>query len=218
MPGAEAVHHIRSVTTAPRISSRVCLSISRACRSSWPRDESCSWSSLREVFRHFRVDGIDICQPTESLFKGESERLRTQWQARHQLFFPVWPSRRIASVMKSSMRIAAIAQKEPEVLEHPASTRAARMTVAFGTADRGRRSKVAGKAHVSDIDISAERCGPCTFPQLRQYPQGLVRNWFGFTAVGKPAEDYSDHFRSFWRRRSRRSQFASIVDYGPSWY
>lgn len=45
-----------------------------------------AWCELRQDFRHFRVDRMKACALTDSLFKGESERLRTEWHARHELF------------------------------------------------------------------------------------------------------------------------------------
>ncbi|MEO5322288.1 YafY family protein [Mesorhizobium sp. CC13] len=45
-----------------------------------------AWCELRQDFRHFRVDRMTACVATESLFKGQGERLRAEWQARHELF------------------------------------------------------------------------------------------------------------------------------------
>ncbi|WP_241560581.1 helix-turn-helix transcriptional regulator [Paenirhodobacter populi] len=45
-----------------------------------------AWCELREDFRHFRVDRMIACQPTDSVFRGESERLREKWRAQHELF------------------------------------------------------------------------------------------------------------------------------------
>jgi predicted DNA-binding transcriptional regulator YafY len=45
-----------------------------------------AWCELRKDFRHFRVDRMSACIATDNLFKGERERLRSEWQARHQLF------------------------------------------------------------------------------------------------------------------------------------
>jgi predicted DNA-binding transcriptional regulator YafY len=45
-----------------------------------------AWCELREDFRHFRADRMNSCRPADSLFKGESERLRAEWRAQHELF------------------------------------------------------------------------------------------------------------------------------------
>lgn len=47
-----------------------------------------AWCELREDFRHFRVDRMTACHPTDSVFKGESDLLREKWRARHELFSP----------------------------------------------------------------------------------------------------------------------------------
>lgn len=48
-----------------------------------------AWCELREDFRHFRADRMNSCRPIDSQFKGESERLRAEWRARHELFAAV---------------------------------------------------------------------------------------------------------------------------------
>ncbi|MGE0210216.1 MAG: helix-turn-helix transcriptional regulator [Parvibaculaceae bacterium] len=45
-----------------------------------------AWCELREDFRHFRADRMSACEASGSLFRGEGERLRAEWRARHDLF------------------------------------------------------------------------------------------------------------------------------------
>jgi len=45
-----------------------------------------AWCEMRKDFRHFRVDRMHECHQIDSLFKGESEKLRIEWRARHELF------------------------------------------------------------------------------------------------------------------------------------
>lgn len=47
-----------------------------------------AWCELRRDFRHFRADRIITCHSIDSVFKGESELLRAEWRARHELFSP----------------------------------------------------------------------------------------------------------------------------------
>ncbi|SFB57197.1 WYL domain-containing protein [Rhizobium sp. NFR07] len=45
-----------------------------------------AWCEMRDDFRHFRVDRMTACQLIDSVFKGESDLLRTKWRERHELF------------------------------------------------------------------------------------------------------------------------------------
>lgn len=47
-----------------------------------------AWCELRRDFRHFRADRIITCHSIDSVFKGESELLRAEWRAKHELFSP----------------------------------------------------------------------------------------------------------------------------------
>ena len=39
-----------------------------------------SWCELRNDFRHFRLDRVQACDPTDAWFRGEGEGLREQWK------------------------------------------------------------------------------------------------------------------------------------------
>jgi predicted DNA-binding transcriptional regulator YafY len=45
-----------------------------------------AWCELRCDFRHFRMDRAQACVPIDEFFKGAGNRLRAEWQARHELF------------------------------------------------------------------------------------------------------------------------------------
>ena len=38
-----------------------------------------SWCELRQDFRHFRIDRMLSCEPSEDYFRGKGDRLRQQW-------------------------------------------------------------------------------------------------------------------------------------------
>jgi predicted DNA-binding transcriptional regulator YafY len=42
-----------------------------------------AWCELRQDFRHFRVDRLNACHPSDGRFKGEGCRLRAAWQITH---------------------------------------------------------------------------------------------------------------------------------------
>ena len=44
-----------------------------------------AWCELRSDFRHFRLDRIVACEPTEERFAGEGPRLRAQWREQQEL-------------------------------------------------------------------------------------------------------------------------------------
>lgn len=44
-----------------------------------------AWCELRGDFRHFRLDRLIACTPTESFFKGDGPRLRKLWRSRQEL-------------------------------------------------------------------------------------------------------------------------------------
>jgi predicted DNA-binding transcriptional regulator YafY len=43
-----------------------------------------SWCEMRHDFRHFRVDRMQSCLPTQHRFKGLGERLRAEWLMRQE--------------------------------------------------------------------------------------------------------------------------------------
>lgn len=45
-----------------------------------------AWCELRQDFRHFRADRMRACATTGHFFAGQSEGLRSDWRARHELF------------------------------------------------------------------------------------------------------------------------------------
>jgi len=42
-----------------------------------------AWCELRQGFRHFRVDRVNVCHTAAGRFKGEGAHLRAAWQAVH---------------------------------------------------------------------------------------------------------------------------------------
>lgn len=47
-----------------------------------------AWCELRGDYRHFRIDRIVDCTAAEAWFKGEGQRLRSEWPSRTALFSP----------------------------------------------------------------------------------------------------------------------------------
>lgn len=39
-----------------------------------------AWCEMRGAFRHFRIDRIEACTATERYFRGQGDRLRSQWE------------------------------------------------------------------------------------------------------------------------------------------
>jgi len=44
-----------------------------------------AWCELREDFRHFRIDRMTTCTPTDQTFKNRAKRLRADWRKTHQM-------------------------------------------------------------------------------------------------------------------------------------
>ncbi len=45
-----------------------------------------AWCLMRDDFRHFRLDRLTACAPSEISFKGDGMRLRKLWRGRQELF------------------------------------------------------------------------------------------------------------------------------------
>ena len=39
-----------------------------------------AWCHLRQAFRHFRADRMEICELTGGSFRGQGDRLRREWE------------------------------------------------------------------------------------------------------------------------------------------
>jgi predicted DNA-binding transcriptional regulator YafY len=46
------------------------------------------WCELRGDYRHFRIDRIIACCKTDALFRGDGQRLRSEWPSRTSLLSP----------------------------------------------------------------------------------------------------------------------------------